>query len=85
MSTYRQQCWPIKNTYFAIKSAGPQQCRVERVRSIGCHDHLHLTKSIKAVHLIQQLATETAQSTPSQLHNTGQSCSQDPQLSRETD
>jgi len=44
-------------TYFTIESSRPQQRRIERVWSVCCHDHLDLTESIKAIHLVQQLRT----------------------------
>ncbi len=49
------------STYFPIETSGPKQSRIQGVWSVCCHDHLYLTKSIEAVHLIQQLRTEHKQ------------------------
>ena len=46
-------------TYLAVQSPWPEQGRVEGVWPVGSHDHLHLTERVKAVHLIQQLQTQT--------------------------
>lgn len=42
-------------TYLSIKSSGPQQSWVKCVWSVCGHDDLDLTKSVEAIHLIQQL------------------------------
>jgi len=54
-----EHCIAAGVTYFPIKSSRPQQRGVESVGSVGGHDHLDLTESIKAIHLIQQLEIYT--------------------------
>ena len=36
-----------------VETSRTKQRRVERVRPVGGHDHLHLAEDIKTVHLIQ--------------------------------
>merc|ERR1719234_2921565 len=40
---------------FTVQPAGPQQSRIQGVGPIGGHDHFHLPKNLKAIHLVQQL------------------------------
>jgi len=40
---------------FSVKSAWPEEGRVERVRSVGCHDDFHVDCLVEAIHLIEQL------------------------------
>jgi len=39
----------------SVESSGPQQRRVERVGSVGCHHHLHLSEVVEPVKLVEQL------------------------------
>lgn len=43
------------HTYFPVQSAGSEQGWVQHVRSVGGHYDLHLTKLVKAIHLVQEL------------------------------
>lgn len=44
-----------KLTDFSVQPSGPQQGRVQGVRSVGSHDHFNSVQSVKSIHLIQQL------------------------------
>ena len=41
-------------TDLPVQSTRPQQCWIKDIRTIGGHYHLHLTKTIKPIHLVQQ-------------------------------
>lgn len=41
-------------TDLPVQSTRPQQCWIKDVRTVGGHYHLHLTKTIKPIHLVQQ-------------------------------
>lgn len=44
-----------KLTDFSVQPSGPQQGRIQGVRSVGSHDHFNSVQSVKSIHLIQQL------------------------------
>lgn len=44
-----------KLTDFSIQPSGPQQGRIQGVRSVRSHDHFNSVQSVKSIHLIQQL------------------------------
>lgn len=46
-----------RNLNLAIETTRSQQRGVQRVWTIGGHDHLHLAQRVEAVQLVQQLGT----------------------------
>lgn len=45
----------VDRTNFAVEASWAQQGRVQRVGAVGGHDHLDLSKDVKAVHLVEKL------------------------------
>ena len=49
----------IGKFYFSVQSSRPEQGRVQRVGSVRCHNHHHVSAFVEAIHLSQQLYKNT--------------------------